>query len=102
MRTGREDMSSHNVGAQWYARFNLFSGKCEEMENKPLKRRHWAIKTWQNAQQLCGAMKHICDNDTSGLRESRSPVNEMTVQDRCGRRNEPPPVLQFLSANKWW
>ena len=46
-------------------------------------------------------MKHICDNDTSGLRESRSPVNEMTVQDRCGRRNEPPPVLQFLSANKW-
>ena len=25
----------------------------------------------------------------------------MTVQDRCGRRNEPPPVLQFLSANKW-
>jgi len=46
-------------------------------------------------------MKHICDNDTSGLRESRSPVNEMTVQDRCGRRNELPPVLQFLSANKW-
>lgn len=25
----------------------------------------------------------------------------MTVQDRCGRRNELPPVLQFLSANKW-
>ena len=46
-------------------------------------------------------MKHICDNVTSGLWESRSPVNEMTVQDRCGRRNEPPPVLQFLSANKW-
>ena len=46
-------------------------------------------------------MKHICNNDTSGLRESRSPVNGMTVQDRCGRRNEPPPVLQFLSANKW-
>ena len=46
-------------------------------------------------------MKHICDNDTSGLRGNRNPVNEMTVQDRCGRRNEPPPVLQFLSANKW-
>ena len=46
-------------------------------------------------------MKHICDNDTSGLRENRSPVNEMTVQDRCGRCNELPPVLQFLSANKW-
>ena len=25
----------------------------------------------------------------------------MTVQDRCGRCNELPPVLQFLSANKW-
>ena len=46
-------------------------------------------------------MKHICDNDTSGLRGNRNPVNEMTVQDRCGRCNELPPVLQFLSANKW-
>ena len=46
-------------------------------------------------------MKHICDNDTSGLRGNRSPVNEVTVEDRCGRRNESPPVLQFLSANKW-
>ena len=46
-------------------------------------------------------MKHICDNDTSGLWANHSPVNEMTVQDRCGRRNEPPPVLQFLSADKW-
>ncbi len=25
----------------------------------------------------------------------------MTVQDRCGQCNELPPVLQFLSANKW-
>jgi hypothetical protein len=25
-------------------------------------------------------MKHICDNDFSGLRGSRSPVNEITVQ----------------------
>ncbi len=25
----------------------------------------------------------------------------MTVQDRCGQCNELPPVMQFLSANKW-
>lgn len=31
----------------------------------------------------------------------RNPVNKMTVQDRCGQCNELPPVLQFLSANKW-
>ena len=30
-----------------------------------------------------------------------NPVNKMTVQDRCGQCNELPPVLQFLSANKW-
>ena len=30
-----------------------------------------------------------------------NPVNEMTVQDRCGQCNELPPVMQFLSANKW-
>jgi hypothetical protein len=31
-------------------------------------------------QQLHGATKHICDNDISGLRLPRSPINEMTVQ----------------------
>ena len=25
----------------------------------------------------------------------------MTVQNRCGQCNELPPVMQFLSANKW-
>ena len=29
------------------------------------------------------------------------PVNLMTVKDRCGQRNELPPVLQSLSANKY-
>ena len=42
-------------------------------------------------QQLHWAMKHICNNDTSG--EIRSI--RMTVQDRCGQRNELPPVVQF-------
>ncbi len=30
-----------------------------------------------------------------------NPINKMTLQDRCGQCNELPPVLQFLSANKW-
>ena len=43
------------------------------------------------------ALIHIFDNDTSGLVWS----DEMTVRYRCGQCNELPPVLQFLSANKW-
>jgi len=30
-----------------------------------LKLRQGAREVWQNVQQLHGAMKHICDNDTS-------------------------------------
>lgn len=37
-----------------------------------LKLRRLAGKTWQNVQQLHGAMIHIFDNDTSGFRVTES------------------------------
>ncbi len=58
-----------------------------------MKQRHGAIKTWQNAQQLCGAMKHICDNDTSEFWLKFS--HKMTVQFRCGQHNDLPPVCDL-------
>lgn len=66
----------------------------EEMQDRALKQRHGAIRTWQNAQQMCGAIKHIRDNDTSGF-WIRSG-HRMTVQFRCGQRNELPPVCGFM------
>ena len=66
-------MCSHDVGAPRYACSKTIWNGREEI-----------------TQQLCKAMKHIRDNDTSGFWIRSS--HRMTVQFRCGQRNELPPV----------